>query len=48
MAEQVNENGAGKVDLEHHARDYGRVIGMLKWGAVIAFVIAFIVLLIIS
>jgi hypothetical protein len=48
MADQVNENGGAQVDFEHHARDYGRMIGMLKWGAVASFIIAMLVLIIIS
>ena len=48
MADQISENGAGQVDYEHHARDYSRVMGMLKWGAITSFIIAIIVLLIIS
>ena len=48
MADQVNENGGGQVDFEHHARDYSRVMSMLKWGAVASFIIAMLVLLIIS
>ena len=48
MADQVNENGGGQVDFEHHARDYSRMISMLKWGAVASFIVAMLVLLIIS
>jgi hypothetical protein len=48
MADQVNENGGGQVDFEHHARDYTRVISMLKWGAIVSFIVAMLVLLIIS
>lgn len=45
---QVNNNDGGPVDFKSHARDYSRLIAMLKWGAVAAFVVAMIVLLIIS
>lgn len=48
MADQVNENGGGQVDFEHHARDYSRVIGLLKWSAIASFVVAMLVLVIIS
>ena len=48
MADQINENGGGQVDFEHHARDYSRMISMLKWGAVASFIVAMLVLLIIS
>ncbi|CAA9510768.1 MAG: hypothetical protein AVDCRST_MAG62-512 [uncultured Sphingomonas sp.] len=48
MADQVNENGGGQVDFEHHARDYSRMISMLKWGAIGSFIIAILVLIIIS
>lgn len=48
MADQVNENGAGEVDLQHHARDYSRMIKMLKYGAIASLILAFLVLLIIS
>ena len=48
MADQVNENGGGQVDFEHHARDYGRMISMLKWGAVASFIVAILVLIIIA
>jgi hypothetical protein len=48
MADQVNENGGGQVDFEHHARDYGRLISMLKWGAVASFIVGILVLIIIA
>lgn len=48
MAEQVNENGGGQVEFEHHARDYSRVMSMLKWGAIVSFIVAMLVLVIIS
>jgi hypothetical protein len=35
-------------DVAVHVRDYTRFIKMLKWGAVICLIIAFIVLLIIK
>jgi hypothetical protein len=48
MADQVNENGGGQVDFEHHARDYSRMISMLKWGAIASFIVAILVLIIIA
>lgn len=48
MADQAQDNGGAQVDYEHHARDYGRLIGMLKWGAVAAFILALLVMIIIS
>ena len=35
-------------DIQAHARDYSRFTGMLKWGAILAFIIAMIVVVIIS
>ena len=48
MADQVNGNGGAEVDFQHHARDYTRMIRMLKYGAIIALIIALFVLIIIS
>lgn len=48
MADQVNSNGGGEVDFQHHARDYSRMIKLLKYGAVISLIAAFLVLIIIS
>ena len=45
---QVNNNESGQVDFKSHARDYGRMIAMLKWGGVAALIIGFLVLIIIS
>ena len=45
---QVNNNDGGQVDFKSHARDYGRMIAMLKWGGVAALIIGFLVLIIIS
>lgn len=48
MADQSHENSGAEVDFEHHARDYSRVMSMLKWGAIASFIIAMLVVLIIS
>ena len=48
MADQVTNSEAGEVDFNVHARDYSRVMKLLKYGAITALVIGFIVLLIIS
>lgn len=48
MADQIGTNGSGEVDFQHHARDYSRMIRMLKYGAVISFITAFLVLIIIA
>lgn len=42
----TNENQPGEIG--RHARDYSRFIKLLKWGAVISFVTAMLVLVIIS
>jgi hypothetical protein len=46
--QQVNNNEGAQVDFTSHARDYGRLIALLKWGGLAALVIALVVLLIIS
>jgi hypothetical protein len=48
MADQVSNNEAGQVDFQHHARDYSRMIKMLKYGAIASLLIAFLVIIIIS
>ena len=48
MADQVSHSEAGEVDFNVHARDYSRVMKILKYSAITAFVIAFLILLIIS
>ena len=35
-------------EVAHHVRDYERFTGMLKWGAIICLIIAFLVVMIIS
>jgi hypothetical protein len=44
---KMAEHGA-KVDLPAHEQTYDRFIGLFKWGAVACFVVAAIVVLIIS
>jgi hypothetical protein len=41
------DNGA-KIDLPAHEHTYGRFIGLFKWGAIACFLIALVVVLIIS
>lgn len=48
MAIHTSEEPTGPVDFKTHARDYTRVMALLKWGAVVAFIVAMIVLVIIS
>jgi hypothetical protein len=40
--------GSQSGDFEAHARDYSKFTGLLKWGAIICFVIAMLVLVVIS
>ena len=35
-------------DVANHVRDYGRFTALLKWGAIVALIAAFIVLLLIA
>jgi nitroimidazol reductase NimA-like FMN-containing flavoprotein (pyridoxamine 5'-phosphate oxidase superfamily) len=44
MAAEGDTNG----DLQAHVNSYGRFIDMMKYGAVICLVVAFIVMLVIS
>ena len=48
MADQVSNSEAGEVDFNVHARDYSRGMKLLKYGAIVALIGAFVVLLIIS
>jgi hypothetical protein len=48
MVIHTSHENTGPVDFKAHARDYSRVMGMLKWGAVASFIIAMLVLVIIS
>ena len=42
----TNENQPGEIG--RHARDYSRFIAMFKWGAIISFITAMVVLMIIA
>jgi hypothetical protein len=42
----TKENQPG--ELGRHARDYSRFIAMFKWGAIISFIIAIAVMMIIA
>jgi hypothetical protein len=44
----TSEENTGPVDFQHHARDYVRVMAMLKWGAVAAFLIALLVMFLLA
>lgn len=48
MAIHTSDEHSGPVDYKAHARDYAKVIGMLKWGAIVAFIIAMLVMIILS
>lgn len=39
---------AGDMDIRAHSSTYGRVIGLLKWGAVACFLLAFFVVWLIA
>jgi len=38
----------GPVDFKAHARDYAKLISMLKWGAVISFFLAMLVMVLLT
>lgn len=42
----TNENQPGEIG--RHARDYSRFTALLKWGAIVSLIIAFVVLMIIA
>lgn len=42
----TNENQPGEIG--RHARDYSRFIALFKWGAILSFITAMVVLLIIA
>ena len=46
MADHTHDGGhePGAMDIKGHVATYGSVIGMLKWGAVACFVLAFVVI----
>lgn len=48
MAVEPATDEAPKQDVQAHVRDYSGFTRMLKWGAIISFVIGFIVVILIS
>ena len=42
------ENGVERGSLEPHVRTYGGVMSLMKWGAIAAFIVAALVVWIIS
>ncbi len=48
MADQVQNEAPPQVDLLVHTRDWTRMTKMLKYGAVITFILAMLVLFVIS
>ena len=42
----TNENQPGEIG--RHARDYSRFTSLLKWGAIVSFIVAMLVLVIIG
>ena len=45
--EPVNEQSPTG-DFQHHARDYSGFVKLFKWGAIISFITAMVVMIIIS
>jgi len=48
MAAEPTSNDQSPVDFDKHAKDYSLLIAMLKWGAVIALMLGFLVMIIIQ
>lgn len=48
MAGEPINNETASVDFNKHAKDYSLLIAMLKWGAVTALIIGFLVMIIIA
>lgn len=48
MAETHGADTHGDMDIKQHTQTYGGVMNMLKWGTVASFVLAMIVILLIS
>ena len=48
MSIHTSEPDNGPVEFKQHARDYTRVMAMLKWGGIAAFIIAMLVMVIIA
>lgn len=47
-AEPTTSSDNVEVDFKKHARDYSLLIAMLKWGAIAAFIIAMLVMIILA
>lgn len=48
MAAKETSTDSSPVDFETHAKDYSLMIAMLKWGAVIAVLTGFAVMIILA
>lgn len=48
MAVEPTSNDTSPVDFDKHAKDYSLLISMLKWGAVLALITGFLVMIIIA
>jgi hypothetical protein len=48
MAVEPSTTESHSGDMKAHVRDYSRFTGMLKWGAILSFVLAMIVVFIIG
>ena len=48
MADQVHNEAPPQVDLQVHTRDWTRMTKMLKYGAVITFLLAMLIMWVIS
>ena len=48
MSDKVHNEAPPQVDFKAHARDWGRMTMMLKYGAIITFILAMGVLVVIS
>lgn len=48
MAIEPTSNDSSPVDFDKHAKDYGLLITMLKWGAIISLILGLLVMIIIK
>jgi len=48
MSIQTSEPDNGPVEFKRHARDYTRVMAMLKWGGIAAFITAMLVMVLLA
>lgn len=48
MAVEPSTTEQHQGDMQAHVRDYSRFTGMLKWGAILSFILAMLVLVVIS